>query len=407
MIKLQKEDLIRNIKSLKIKLKESEVFQDIKKVIFILGLTFLFLIAWANRVNLYPDNLILWSESKIKSFSVKSEFPCRFEGEKVMAENFQFKNGYILALSNNSFNVFSKKGKKMLEEKHNFSTPILKSSGNRSIIFDLGGKSFKIVGMARNIHSGTTEHEIMGAAISEGGDYALVTRSQKYLYELNVYNKNNVLKFKLPFSEHYITDIDFNSLSSELIVAGISSRNGNPFSNVFVINTASKKVKSQFELKDNIVNKVKYFLDGNFVAIGNEYCAVIDPNSKQIYNKNYGEKSLKCYRIYEDGSILLNLASSINENAENLIIGLDEKAKETLHIKSNYNFTDLTFSGQKIICLMRDKIISYNTNGTYDGYIESDENYKKILPISDHKIYVLGIQNIDKLKLSDFKREDS
>lgn len=376
---------------------------ELKRIALILISVFFILTLWANRVNLYPENILLWAENSIKSLSVKNHFPVQIQGEKIATENLQLNNGYIVALSDSYFNVLSKKGKIIQSEKHNFSNPNIKSAGLRHIIFDRGGKNFKISSNTRTLHTSETEQNILTASIANDGTYAIVAQSPRYLAELYVYGINNALKFKIPFSEYYITNVEINSSSSEIALSGISAYNGDIISNVYIVDNASKTVKSQFELPDNMVTDIKYFANGNIVAIGDKYSAFINPKTKSVIKKDYENKILKFYDFDRAGTFCMCISSSANESSKDTIIKLDEQAEEILKIQTDQSFNDIILKGEKIIGITKNKIFSYNMWGSCEGYIDAHKFYRKILPSKSGKIYALSSCEVSQIKLSGFK----
>ena len=386
--------------------KTKNALSEFKKIGIILVSVFFILTLWTNRINLYPENILIWAENSIKSFSLKSYFPVQIHGEKIITENLQLNDGYIIALSDSYFNVLSKKGKLIQSEKHNFSNPSLKSAGLRHIIFDRGGKNFKIVSNTRTLHSAETDHNILTASISNNGSYAVVTQSPRYLAELYVYDINNALKFKLPFSDYYITNIAMSPSSGEIALSSISGYNGDIISNVYIVDSTSKTVKSQFELPDDMVTDIKYFANGNIVAIGDKYSAFINPRTKSVIKKDYENKILKFYDFDKSGTLCVCISSSVNEYSRDTLIKLNEHAEETLKIETELSFNDIILKGEKIIGITKSKIFSYNMWGHCEGHISTKKFYRKILPYQNKNIYALSSCEISKIKLSVFEPDD-
>ncbi len=376
---------------------------ELKRISLILISVFFVLTLWANRINLYPENILLWTESFVKSLSIKNNFPVQIQGEKIMTENLQLNSGYIVALSDSFFNVLSKKGKLIQSEKHNFSNPNIKSAGLRHIIFDRGGKNFKISSNTRTLYTSETEQNILTASIANDGTYAVVTQSPRYLAELYVYGINNSLRFKISFSDYYITNIEINSSSSEIALSGISAYNGDIISNIYIVDNASKTIKSQFELPDNMVTDIKYFANGNVVAIGDKYSAFISPKTKSVTKKDYENKILKFYDFDKSNTLCVCISSSINESSRDTIIKLNDQAEEILKIQTDQSFNDVILKGEKIIGVTKNKIFSYNMWGSCEGYMDTHKFYKKILPSENGKIYALNSCEISQIKLLGFK----
>ena len=88
--------------------KRQIVYKDIKNIFLILISTFFTLVVWSNRVNFSPDNIYAYISDNVISFSVSPKFPVQIQGEKIQTENLQVNNSYIFALSDSSFEIFSK-----------------------------------------------------------------------------------------------------------------------------------------------------------------------------------------------------------------------------------------------------------------------------------------------------------
>ena len=85
----------------------------------------------------------------------------------------------------------------------------------------------------------------------------------------------------------------FTSLA--IAASGISSDNGDIISNIYIIDTASGIIKSQFLIPDNLITDIKFFSNGNFVAIGDKYATFINPKTKSVVKQFYENNILKFY----------------------------------------------------------------------------------------------------------------
>lgn len=385
--------------------KSKKLFKDIRNISIVLLCNFLFIFVWVNRVKFYPENITLYIKNIFNNGIYQSGFPCRTDGNTIAAENFQFSENNISALGNTSFDIISKNGKVLKSEKHSFSNPCLKISGLRGIVYDRGGTDFKIESSSDTLFQGSADKNIISCAISENGVFAVAQQSTSHLAEMNVYNKSGKEKYKYCFSDYYITDITLNSFGTEGVACGIGSNNGNINSNIYVINFNSETPKNQFLLEDNMVTKVEYLYNGNILAIGDKYAAILNTNSNSINKFDYENKLLKFYNIDKQDGVSLCLSSSVNETGEDEIIVLDSYGKETCKIKTTESFSSISKHKNRIIGITKDKIISYNSYGNYEGYTEFYNNSKKIILTSHSTAYTLENGAINKVKIRNLKRD--
>lgn len=389
----------------KINLERKNILKDIKNISFILLGSFLFLIIWVNRVNLAPENIIIWVQDSLACTGMGGGFPYSPEGEKISAANFMFNSGRIIALSDNSLNIVNGSGKVVRSQKHSLSNPSVKTNNVRTIMFDRGGKNYSIETFSKNLYKGAAEQAIIAGAVSDSGTYGIVTQSPCYLAELAVYNKQNAEKYRYSFSNHYISDIAMNSEGSEAAVCGISTENGNINSNVYLLNFKSEQPKSQFKLNDNMVTAIYYISQNKIVAVGDKYMSFINLKSKSVNNFYYDGKILKSYDIITNDGVCCCLSSSVKQANGDEIIDVDINGKEYLKISSGENIKSISCQKNRIVALTSNKIISYNSAGVCEGHKKISHNFKKIILAPHSYVYALGCSNIHKIKLSGLEKD--
>ncbi len=381
-----------------------KLIKDIKKIILILTSVFLFLIIWNNRIKLHPDNVLLWLKGTWMSFRVGNGFPQEILGQAVAAENFAVIGRNPVVLSDSGFTVFNSSGCTIRTQRHNFSTPLLKIGGLRAIIYDLGGKNYKIESCAKSIYSSKTDNNIISCSIAENGKYAVVTESQNYLSELKVYDSKNSEKYGYYFSEHYICDFELNSSGDQGVACGINTEDGNINSYLYILNFKSKEPQNKFKLENNLVTKVKYFSNGNILAIGDNYLSVINQALGSIKNFSFDAKLLKFYDFKRDKGICFCLSPSEGKSCDDEIVVIDMFGKESICTSTNENLKSLAYFGNRIIAFAKDKLYAYNCEGKFEGYINNQPYFKKIIMESGSCAYALKGNEIYKIKINNLKK---
>lgn len=384
--------------------KNKKLFKDIKNISIVLLCNFLFIVIWVNRAKFYPENIMLSIKNIFNPGICSCEFPYRTDRNTISAENFQFCEKNLVALGNTNFNIISQNGRLLKSEKHSFSNPCVKTNGLREIIYDRGGTNFKIESSSDTLFQSSTDKNIISCAISENGVFAVAKQSISHLAEMDVYNKSGNEKYRYCFSDYYISDIALNAFGTEGAACGISSDNGNISSNIYILNFNSETPKHQFLLSDNTVTKVEYMSDGNILAIGDKYIAFLNTNSGSINKFTYGNKLLKFYDLNKQDGICLCLSSSVNETGEDEIIMLGTSGKELFKIKTSESFSSISKYKNRVIGITKDKIISYNSFGNCEGYLDFYNNAKKIILTSHSNAYTLENGSINKIKIRNLKR---
>lgn len=383
-----------------------KVLKEVKKMLLYLLLGFVFLILWSNKSKIYPENITIYLENCFKSAFKSSEFPKKINGDKVPYECFGFLGNDIVALSDTSFTALNKSAYIIRKEFHNLNRPCMKSANMRAIIYDGEGKSFKIESASRTLYSAESENNIISADILDSGTYSLLTESQNYLSQCTVWNRKNIEKYKYCFSEIYATSVSLNPSGTKAAVGGVSLNDGTVDSSIYVLNFKSEKPEYIFKLEDNSVTDVRYFSNGNILAIGDKYLCVINPKSKKVKKFHYDKKSLKFYDFSMDSGLVCCLSLPSCENQNNEIYLIDALGEQKTCIKTCQSLKSVSHTKNRIFALSDDKLAVYGLDGKFHGYINVKNIYRKIISCSGSQTYLLQNKTIDKIKISHLKKSD-
>lgn len=389
-----------SIKKIRSRHKNTKIIKDIKKIILILMSVFLFLTIWNNRVKLHPDNVFLWCKGAWMSLKIGQEFPKEILGQTVARDNFTTIGKNPIILSDSCFTVLNSSGLTLRTVKHNFSSPLLKTNGIRGILYDVGGKDYKIESCAESLSNFKTDDNIISCSIAENGSYSVVTESQNYLSELRVYNSKNLEKYRYYFSEHYICDFELNDSGNQGVACGINTENGTISSCLYLLNFKSKEPQNKFKLENNLVTKVKYFSNGNILAIGDNYLSVINPALGKVKNFSFDEKLLKFYDFKKDKGICLCLSPSQNKSYDDEILVIDIFGNEIINTLTHENLESLAYSGNRIVASSKNRLYVYSREGKFEGYINSQIHFKKIVMVSNSYVYAFKGNEVYKIKIS-------
>lgn len=381
-----------------------ELFLNFKYIFGILICNFLILTIWVNRVNFYPENFILWIQGRIISTKFGNNFPCDIRGNKIFYENFKFFDDNIIVLSDGTINILNKSGNIVRSENHNFSNPSLRLGGIRGIIFDRGGKRYRIESVAKNIYSGESEKKIISCDISDVGSYVIAQESTSHLSEMVVYGKNNAEKYRYFFSEYYLTDVAIDTFGKNAVISTISCIDETVSSRVYLLNFKSLSPKAEYDLNDNMVTQIRYTSNGNIIAIGDKYTAFINIKSGNVKKVFYKNKILKFFDYNPENGICCCLSSSVNDSNDDEILMLNLDGKQLFRIESKENFIGLSHNNSRTVGLSKNKLIVLNSSGNITGYLNINANVKKAMISSNSKVYTMEYGKIDKIKLKKLQK---
>lgn len=380
-------------------LKSKIVFNEIKKMFLVLVSLFLFLFFWSNTTKFYPENVFLWIKSAVFSFKLSNKNVYEISSNNIIKYNCGIINKNPVILTNNSFMIFNNSGHILKNNKHNFNNPCLKISGLRAIIYDIGGKNFKIENICENTLNSNTDKNIISCNIAENGTYGILTDSQSHLAELKIFNNKNVEKYSYFFSEDYICDFDINDTGEFGVCCGISSDSGDINSFIYLLDFKQESFKNKIKLDHNMAYKIKYLNNNNIIIIGDNYLIILNKDFKNIKKYDFCNKFVKFYDIKKNNGICYFLTSDTKNSNKYEVHVINTLKKEAVFNIEQDNVKNILYTGNRIIVLSQNKIDIYNTDGKLEKTINITDNLNIIFGDSNSYLYTINKNVLRKIKL--------
>ncbi len=386
----------------KIKCFFSRVFNKLpKKVIksfIILICSFLFVIIFINREKLSPDYISAFFEDIIVQNQHGAGYPYKINGNKVMSQNFKNINNNAFVISDTTFVSLNASAKEMNKKQHCYQTPMIKVNDNREIIYDLGGKHAEIMSKSKSLHTVELENNIISAAASNNGIYAIATESNGFLGQLTVFSKDGKdIYYKYNFADHYITDIALSDNGKSAAVCGCSAQEGSLVSTVYVFDYKNEVPKLKLDYKDNMFIRIEYLSNGNIVAVGDRLLSVINVNNGEKKDYDYENKTLITFDINKKEGILLSLSLSEDGNNTHMIL-INKSGKVENIINTENTIKSVSYKSGKIAALSYENLYIYNSFGKNLKTIAAGNDARKVNLSSGRTAYILGITEIRRVK---------
>lgn len=287
---------------------------------------------------------------------------------------------------------FDDNANKINSIQHTLSNPVLSTSSDTVLAYDLNGYSFSVMTKKGEVFKKTLDNVIISAKISESNYIAVVTETDKYPSYLTVYDSKGKECYRWANGQR-ITSLDFTSSGDEAIVATLNAESGLPSTTLFGISfdkteptfTSDKiscLVYGTQKMSDNSIWAVcqdKYLKLSSEGKIEKEY---LYKSTLKSFSSNEDTLSLAFESVSDDGTSKLVLIESDTEPVE---ISVDEK------IKTIKTFLSHTF-------VLTDKTISvYNARGKSISKANVKNDYVDFEYI-DGNIFFMGYRDINKIE---------
>lgn len=374
--------------------KAGRVPRWVYRVILILALTFAALLVWFNRANLTPENVLEWAQTQIVGLGGGDGFPYKITGNMVSSVNFKSVNRDLYLLRDTELTVLSPSAKEMLSRQHSFSKPVMKLSGQRTLIYNLGGKGYQIESQSKTPAKGNTDRDLLCGAIAANGRYALVTQADGYYGRLTAYLPDNKELFHYWFSEYYPTAAALNPGGTQAIVTGASAKDGGLVSAVYLLDFGNSKTVSPIaEYSENMFLDAACFSDGTTIAVGDRMTAVLHPNTGGKSGFDYSGQQLTAYDM-NDGKTALGLAPYRNAPNSKLVV-LDRTGAAAVSVPLTGNIQSVSLFGDTVAALAGGKVAFYSAStGAAQGSCAAGGDARAIALSSETSVYILGVSEV-------------
>lgn len=368
------------------------------KVFAILVLSFLSVAIFVNREKFSPDYVGTFLEDLFAGIQHGSGYPYKISGSKVNNENFKVIDKDLFLLSDTTLSALNTSAREMHKSQHCYQNPMLKVSSTRAVVYDLGGKNLEITSRSKNLHTATMNNNIISAAVSNYGTFAVVTEAKGFLGQLTVFAKNGKdMYYKYNFADHYITDVAISENGKSVAICGSTAKDGSMMSTVYVFDYKSEEPKVKLNYDDNMFIRVEYLSNGNVVAVGDRLISVINPKNGSKEDYFYDNKNLIGFDINKKDGILLALSlSEDGNNTDMIVINKNGKVDKSFH--TDPSVKAVSFNHGKLAALSYGEVYVYNVSGKKLKSLAVGNDVKNIRLFSSRDIYVLGITEVRKIR---------
>ena len=298
----------------------------------------------------------------------------------------------LALLDDSSFHVYNLDGKVMNEAQHSYANPILCTSKTKALIYDVGGTQFRLEGKSKTVYDKQTDGVIYLARLSETDCAAVVTKSDKYLSELRVYNEKGNVFFSYYSYDSRIIDIEFNKNSTGCIITVLSAEKGELISKMINYSFGEESPVWTSVGVPTLAMDVRWFDNDTIAMVGDTAYALFDSNgtllNKYTYDMpitDYASSTSAVAVITENSDLRRTVLTIFTPGAAPVVRVLDGGEK------------DVFISGSDIYLLAGDYIDIFSSAGEKVGLVNKlSDRFEKLCKNGKY-IYLLGYDSIGRI----------
>lgn len=312
---------------------------------------------------------------------------------EVSAADYQleFTDRKMILLSDTYTYFYDSEGKLLKRRQHTYTNSVLRSAGGRALLYENGGNDLSIEDEDEVFYTKTYAKKlILFARISEQGFTAVVTTSDNYCCELEVYDKRGKVIYGRQCIE-MVSDLSFINNSKGCVLSFISAENGQLVTNVQEI-SFSENVEHWTSPGLNTLGLDVYGYGKGAFVLGTDACGYVDSNGQ--ISSYYSYDGDLVAGASEDGNsaVIVN-----NDDRRKYIVALFKGGNtEALIIDLEEPSIDVTIYEDLAYVMCHGKIKAYDFSGGLRSVADVSDSYTGFVRSDDH-IFLKGYNKIDRI----------
>lgn len=293
-------------------------------IVIILLLTFTLSVLFSSREKYGFSSLTDWFQSG-------NGYPIEAPGGK--SKGMYELNGLLCVVNDTDLLMYNAKGGEVFSGKHQMADPQARIDDSMLLLFDQGAKSYTLYQNHVPLVDSETDYVIYNGAVSSKGSFALSTRSEDYLSQVTVYDKNGREQYSWNYSNKIVTCIALSQSGNHLAVSGLYTEDGTMKSQLLLYYNG--ELVDSREFNDAVLCSLVFVGENEIKGISDRGAFVISSKGKLLGEYDYQSQPLSAYCNSAESTVVL--LGDYRQNGGYHVVALDQSMnrKSSTEIKGN------------------------------------------------------------------------
>ena len=270
-------------------------------------------------------------------------FPIEFVGKDVISLQ-SLNDGRLGILNSSKLTVVNLGGGTDLEIPHQMPTPRAIFSGDRILLYDFGGKTWKLYSGNKELSGQTLESPIYGADMVENGVYAIASGSTQYLSMVTVYTREHEKEFEWMSSDKIITNIELEDTGREVAFTAVSAQDGQLHTHLFIHRFDRKDPVASFDFPGEITISLQYRYNGSLTLLTDRSLYIINGAGKLTDMVAFNGETVSAYADQMDRYTVVVLGDYSNTKVCRVVF-YNMRGEESVSFTMNYPVKQIKCNG--------------------------------------------------------------
>ncbi len=300
-------------------------------------------------------------------------------------------NGGLAVLTSNSVLYVSRSGAASHYNGHNYSTPAMCVSDDRVLLYDRGGKNYRIENENGILYDSETDAPIITAALGDKKNYALALKTADTQSSLVVFNQKFNLAFQWQCASEYIVSVDLSDNGKGVAAAVMSAEQAAVYSKVHLFHLNGTEPYASYDF-DYALMSVDFMGSSMASILGDNGVSFAD-KAECILALDLTASEARRYAMDRSGKTMALLLTKYGSEQASQLKVFDRRGNETFSRDLPETANWITVSSRYVAAAYEDRTEVYNFSGDVVGSIVSNDAPERIL-IDGGSIYILSANGI-------------
>ena len=194
------------------------------------------------------------------------------------------------------YTIYSPEANELYAYKHNMSSPVSVTNERRVLLYERGNRQLTVLTRKGILFEKTTEDPVVTADMNEKDQIIAVTRGERYLGQVRVYDKNGDEMLTWNSSDRYVVDAALSPDGKCFAALLLRVENGETSTDVCFFKTGRDEPFASASFDGKALFDLRALTDDVFAAVGTNETVLFE-NGKQTGVYSYGSRELSFFTV--------------------------------------------------------------------------------------------------------------
>ncbi|MDD6320379.1 MAG: DUF5711 family protein [Oscillospiraceae bacterium] len=301
--------------------------------------------------------------------------------------------GGFVELDGEDVAVYSAYGAKVRAFQPGYARPALAVGNTRFAVYNRAGSELTVQSRTRQLYAKNFSSPIMLCAMSDNGTLAVVTESDRYAAEVNIYDpafRDTPYVWKITQEDGTPIAMDFAPDNRRFAAGTVAAKDGQLCTNVRFMSLSSDTAGSVYQADTgSMVLKLEWLSSGRLLAVFDTYITVLDTTSAaEVSRYDYGGSTLQSVSTCGKATALL-----LAVRGGNTLVTLNEKLTPLAMIPAGLA-EKVTCTATEVYLLTDSGVESYAFDGVQNWSVDLGTRPQAVIEASHTLVFTPGQANI-------------